>query len=69
MKTNMGSIDRIARIIAAIIIAVLYFTGQITGIAAVILLILATIFIVTGFISFCPLYSLFGIQTNPKKKA
>ncbi|MBX7202941.1 MAG: DUF2892 domain-containing protein [Bacteroidia bacterium] len=69
MKTNMGSIDRIARIIAAIIIAVLYFTGQITGIAAVILLILATIFIVTGFISFCPLYSLFGIQTKPKKKA
>ena len=66
MKKNMGSVDRILRIIVAIIIAGLYFAGQITGIAAIILLIFAGVFILTSFMSFCPLYLPFGISTAGK---
>lgn len=67
MKANMGSTDKIIRILAAIIIAVLYFTNQITGTAAIILLVLGGVFILTSLISFCPLYLPFGISTRPKK--
>jgi hypothetical protein len=60
--------DRVIRIFVALIIAGLYFTNQITGLAAIILLILAAIFILTSFISFCPLYFPFGISTKGKQK-
>lgn len=66
MKQNMGNVDKVVRIVVAIIIAALYFTNQITGTAAIILLVLAGIFIVTSFISFCPMYLPFGISTKPK---
>ena len=68
MKKNMGMADRVIRILVALIIAGLYFTNQITGLAAIILLILAAIFILTSFISFCPLYFPFGISTKGKQK-
>ena len=67
MKLNMGKIDRIIRIIIAIIIAILFFTGQISGIAAIILGILAVIFILTGAIGYCPLYVPFKISTKKNK--
>lgn len=60
----MGTIDRIARILAAVIIVVLYFTGIISGMAAVLLLILSAIFILTSLISFCPLYLPFRISSK-----
>jgi hypothetical protein len=66
MKKNMGMVDKIIRILAAVVIAVLYFTHVINGTLAVILLILAGIFIFTSFIGFCPLYLPFGIRTNKK---
>jgi hypothetical protein len=66
MKANMGKTDKVIRIMAAIIIAGLYFENQITGIAAIILLILAGIFVLTSFMSFCPLYLPFGISTRKK---
>jgi hypothetical protein len=69
MKKNMGNTDRIIRLLVAAVIAVLYFTNVITGTVAIILLALAVIFAVTSFISFCPLYTLFGISTCPVKKA
>jgi hypothetical protein len=68
MKKNMGMADRVIRIFVALIIAGLYFTNQITGLAAIILLILAAIFILTSFISFCPVYFPFGISTKGKQK-
>jgi len=66
MKTNMGMIDRLVRIVLAIVVAVLYFTGQINGVAAIVLGVLAVIFVVTSLISFCPLYLPFGISTKKK---
>ncbi len=66
MKKNMGTADRVIRILIAAVIAVLYFTDQITGTAAIILGILAIIFLLTSFVSFCPLYAPFRISTRGK---
>lgn len=63
MKKNMGTTDRIIRIIVAIAIAGLYFANIITSTWAIPLLIVAGIFILTSFISFCPLYLPFKIST------
>lgn len=68
MKKNMGNSDRIIRSIVAAIIAVFYFTGIITGTVGIVLLVLAGVFLLTSFISFCPLYAPFGIRTCGVKK-
>lgn len=69
MKKNMGSGDRIARLLIAIVVGILYYTGIIQGILGLILLVLAAVFVLTSFISFCPLYLPFGINTCSKKEA
>ncbi|MDO8998640.1 MAG: DUF2892 domain-containing protein [Bacteroidota bacterium] len=68
MKKNMGLADRLIRIVIALVIAVLYFTNVITGVLAIVFLILAGVFLLTSMISFCPLYTLFGANTCPKEK-
>jgi Na+(H+)/acetate symporter ActP len=68
MKKNMGTIDRIIRILLAIVVVILYMTGSITGVAAIILGILAFVFIITSLIGFCPLYVPFKISTISKSK-
>lgn len=67
MKQNMGSIDRVLRIIVALTIGLLYFTDQITETAGIILGILAVIFLLTSFVGFCPLYLPLKISTFKKK--
>ncbi|WP_092983024.1 YgaP family membrane protein [Robiginitalea myxolifaciens] len=67
MKKNMGSTDRIVRFIAAAVIGVLYYTGTISGTLGLVLLILAGVFLLTSFISFCPLYAPFGLSTCSTK--
>lgn len=67
MKKNMGLIDRIIRTIFAITVGILYFTGMITGTAAIILGIFAIIFLATSAAGFCPLYLPLGINTNRGK--
>ena len=62
----MGSSDKIIRVIIAAVIAFLYFTNVITGVLGLILLIFAAVFVLTSFISSCPLYSLLGISTAKK---
>lgn len=67
MKANMGSTDRILRILLAVVIGILYFTETVTGTLGIVLLVLAVVFLLTSFISFCPLYAPFGINTCAKK--
>jgi hypothetical protein len=67
MTKNMGSIDRIIRVILAGLVVVLYFTNVISGTVAIVLLALATVFVLTSLISFCPLYLPFGLNTLRKK--
>ncbi len=67
MKQNMGNLDKAIRLLAAIVVVVLYFTHVITGTWAIILIILAAIFALTSMMSFCPLYLPFGISTRKDK--
>lgn len=66
MKSNMGGIDKTIRVIFAILVGILYFTDKITGTAAIVLLVLAVIFLLTSIIGFCPLYYPFKISTKKK---
>lgn len=68
MKPNMGTADKVFRILIALIIGSLYYVQLISGTLAIVLLIFAGIFIITSFISFCPLYLPFGISTRKKTK-
>lgn len=68
MKPNMGTADKVIRLVVVAIIAVLYFTGQITGTAAIILGIIAAAFLVTSLIGWCPSYVPFGISTRKSDK-
>ena len=67
MKKNMGIIDRLIRTLLAVVVIVLYLTGKITGITAIILGIFAVIFLLTSAISFCPLYLPLKISTRKKQ--
>ena len=63
----MGTVDRVVRILAAVLIVILYFTNVVTGLWALVLLGFAAIFVATSFVSFCPLYLPFGIFTFKKQ--
>jgi len=67
MKKNMGTVDKAIRILVAIVVVVLYFTHVISGTLGIILLIFAGIFVLTSFLSFCPLYLPFGLSTKKKE--
>jgi hypothetical protein len=67
MKKNMGTIDKVIRILVAVVFAILFFTNVISGTLGIILLVLAGVFVLTSLISFCPLYWPFGIHTGAKK--
>ena len=64
MKKNMGTIDRALRVTVALVIGILYLTGQISGLAAVVLGVIAVIFVLTSLVSTCPLYVPLGITTR-----
>lgn len=64
----MGSVDRMIRIVVAIILAALYFTGTVTGTLGIVLVVIAGVFTLTSVISFCPLYSIVGLSTCPVQK-
>ena len=60
----MSSTDGAIRIIVALVIAALWYFGVIGGTLLIVLGIVAAIFIVTGFVNFCPLYAAFGLRTR-----
>ena len=68
MKKNMGNTDKGIRVLLAIGISLLYFFNIIEGTLAYVLMALAVVFVLTSFISFCPLYAPFGISTCKTKK-
>jgi hypothetical protein len=67
MKKNMGGVDRIVRLLLAAFVMALYAYEVITGMVGIVLLGIAGVFVLTSFVSFCPLYTLFGIRTCPIK--
>jgi len=69
MQANMGMMDRGIRVVIALAIAVLYFTGRISGTLAIVLGIFAVTFLLTSLVSFCPLYVPLGLSTRKKPGA
>lgn len=69
MNTNMGGIDRVLRLILAGVVAILFFTEQLTGTAAAVLGVFAVIFVLTSLVGFCPLYVPLGISTKKKARS
>jgi hypothetical protein len=67
MKPNMGSTDKIIRIVIAAIVAILYFTHVIEGTVGIVLLVLAGVLVLTSLVGFCPLYPIIGLNTSKKK--
>ena len=67
MKANIGSFDKVIRIILAIIFAVLYFTKLVDGTVGIVLLVLSGILLLTSIFNFCPLYTILGLKTTSKK--
>ncbi|MBX7057864.1 MAG: DUF2892 domain-containing protein [Leptospirales bacterium] len=64
MKANMGTIDRIVRVLLAVTVGVLYFLNMISGTVAIILGVLALVFLATSLVGVCPLYLPFGLSTK-----
>ena len=67
MNKNMGTADRAIRVIIALVIAGLYAANVISGTLGIVLIVLAVVFVLTSLVSFCPLYTLFGLNTGKKK--
>lgn len=68
MKKNMGSNDKLIRLMIAIVLIILYYKGILVGTLGIIALVLALVLTITSLISFCPLYTLFGISTCKKEE-
>lgn len=63
----MGTADRLIRIIIALVIIGLWYFEVVTGTLAIVLLVAAGVFVLTSLVSFCPLYTILGINTCPRK--
>ena len=63
MKRNLSNLDRIIRVVIAAVFAYLYFSGIVTGMLGIVLVILGAVFVLTSFIGFCPLYVPFKFST------
>jgi len=68
MKKNMGTADKIIRLIVAAVLAFLFYNGTITGTLGIVAVVVAAVFALTSLVSFCPLYPLLGINTCSVKK-
>lgn len=64
MKTNESSLDRIIRVVLAVVLFALYFTQTVTGTLGIVFIVLGAIALITGVVGFCPLYALLKIRTN-----
>lgn len=60
----MSNLDRIIRVFVAAIFAYLFFSGTVTGVLGIILLVLGAVFVLTSVIAFCPLYVPFKFSTQ-----
>jgi Protein of unknown function (DUF2892) len=68
MKKNMGTTDRIIRLVLAAVFGYLYFGNVVTGTLGLVLIILGGVFALTSLVRFCPLYKLVGINTCANKQ-
>jgi hypothetical protein len=68
MKANMGSVDKLIRLLVAMVLIFLFYKEILTGTLGIIALVLAFVFTATSLFGFCPIYAIFGIKTCDNKK-
>lgn len=68
MNKNVGSTDKIIRLVIALVLAGLFYTGTISGTLGIVALVAAVILMVTSLVNFCPLYAMLGFNSAPKAK-
>lgn len=66
MNANVGTLDRVLRIIIGVVLAVLFFNGTVAGTLGVVLLVAGIVLILTALVKFCPIYRIFGASTCPR---
>jgi hypothetical protein len=64
MKMNESGLDRVIRLVAGLVLLLLYFVGVVSGTLGIVVLLLGAILLLTGLIGFCPLYALFKFSTK-----
>lgn len=69
MKKNVGSTDKVVRLALAIVLILLFYKEVLTGALGIVALVLALVLTVTSLVSFCPLYTLFGLKTTKKEES
>ena len=56
MKKNIGSSDKLVRVLIAAVLVGLYFSDVLSGTLAIVSLVAAGVLLFTSLINFCPLY-------------
>ena len=67
MKKNMGGLDKVIRVILALVAGLLVYFEVVEGPSAYILLTIIGVFVITSLVGFCPLYGIFGISSCKSK--
>jgi ABC-type uncharacterized transport system permease subunit len=63
MKKNVGSIDKIVRLVIAVIAVYVAYKGMVASPWDYVLYAVAAIMVITSLMGSCPLFSIFGINT------
>jgi hypothetical protein len=63
MKKNVGTIDKVIRIVFAIAVITLFLTNVISGVPGIVLLAVSAILVITSILGVCPLYSVLGLNS------
>jgi hypothetical protein len=67
MKNNVGTVDKVIRILIAFVVVVLYFSHFISGVLTITLLVLSAVLVATSLLSFCPIWFALGLSTKKKE--
>jgi len=66
MTKNVGSVDKIIRLVIALVLAYLYYSGVLSGTLGIVAVVVGAIALLTSLINFCPLYAVIGVNTTKK---
>ena len=64
MAKNRGAADRVVRIVAGIVLAVLAYLGVLPGVATIIMGVIAAYLIITGLLARCIFYKMADVDTS-----
>ena len=69
MRKNVGSSDRLFRLLLTIVAGSIYYSGMVTGFWGIVILIFGGIMLITSLAGVCPFYNLIGVNTCKEEPA